>query len=86
MVVGSRCWGLLRGASTADLVFSLLGVFFFPSPFRCKCFLCFDFIPFAGGGGFLEIVAISLVTSAGGLDMVVAAGRAESLLSSVLNS
>ena len=70
---------LLRGAWFADLVRNFLEFF------CCKCFLCCDFIPFVGGRGFGDDCRF-VCDIFWGLDKDVAAGRAESLLSSVLNS
>ena len=83
VVFGSGCWRLLCGAFTADFLCSLLGVL--SLPFCCKCFLCCDFIPFVGGRGFGDDCRF-VCDIFWGLDKDVAAGRAESLLSSVLNS
>ena len=70
---------LLRGAWFADLVRNFLEFF------CCKCFLCCDFIPVVGGRRFWRCLQFRCDTS-WGLETDVAAGRAESLLSSVLNS
>jgi hypothetical protein len=73
-------FGLLRGAWFADLVRNFLEFIF-----CCKCFLCCDFIPVVGGRRFWRCSQFRCGAS-WGLETDVAAGRAESLLSSVLNS
>lgn len=83
VVVGSRCWRLLPGAFAADFVFNLLGVL------RRHLVAGVSFVAISypllveeGFGDGRRFVCDIFW----GLEMVVAAGRAESLLSSVLNS